>query len=126
MSHRPRSNDLHNMRAFGPMMRHSLIEAVLGAEYATPSQRREPAPPEAYHGPTRSRGAPPVREPDEVILEVRRLAEQIGLPPSQIRARLLAIGISIGINRISQIRDYCTRAHLVPAPGASTYLSKTT
>lgn len=125
MSHRPGSNDLHNMRAIGPMLRHSLIESVLGADYATPSQRRKPAPPQAYHGPTRSRGAPPVREPDAVILEVRRLAEQLGMPPGQIRTHLLAHGVSITINRISQIRNYSTRAHLVPAPGATTYLTKT-
>lgn len=125
MTSKSRSNDLHSYRAIGPMLRDSLIQSVLGADYATAPQRREPLPPRAYHGPNRYNGSPPVREPDEVILEIRRLAEQQGMPPSAIRAELASRGIAVDTKRINNIRNYCTRAHLVPQPGASTYLTKT-
>lgn len=83
-----------------------------------------PRPPTVVHGP-KVRAA--VRHPftkgsDELILEVRRLREVEKMFPAQIRDHLRNLGVNLSKERIVQIYQYTTRAHLVPHPKHGPYL----
>jgi hypothetical protein len=95
-------------------VRESLVSSVLGASYATPRKTK----------PVKIQGRPAGKEPDHVILEIRRLYEQHGMSPMQIRQHLAGFGIDVSAERIGHIGRYATRSHLVPAEGAEPYLTK--
>jgi hypothetical protein len=92
----------------------SLITSVLGAEYATPRKVR----------PKKVQGRPNCKGADALVLEVRRLSEQLGLSPAQIRVQLQGDGHDLAVSRIFNLINYTTRSHLVPAPGAKPYTMK--
>jgi hypothetical protein len=93
-----------NHRAM-PYLRHSLVAAVLGADYATP---KRPAKPRKIHS------RPPSVHGDELLLEVRRLREHVGMKPKSILAHMQSLGHELTANQISNWLEYRTRAHLVP------------
>lgn len=92
----------------------SLVTAILGAGYATPRVVRK----------ERKRGSPQKVGDDALILEVRRLREQLGMTGKAIRTHLLGLGISMTNDRVCSICEYQTRSSLVPAPGAAPYITK--
>lgn len=102
----------------------SLATAVLGADYATPRKARKPVQrgPKPADAPRRSR--PAIKEPDELLLEVRRLREQAGFSIGQIREHARHLGFELSADRAYSICNYTTRAHLIPAAGAPPYLEK--
>ena len=67
--------------------------------------------------PRQERPRPAVKEDDWVILEARRLREVHGMSARAISTHLAALGVSMTINRVTNVIDYTTRAHLVPATG---------
>ena len=83
-----------------------------------------PRPPTVVHGPKVRRATchPSTRGSDELILEVRRLREVEKMFPAQIRDHLQATGIRLTKERIVQIYQYQSRAHLVPHPQHGSYL----
>lgn len=95
-------------------IRDSLVTAVLGADYSTPRKVTK----------IRKKGSSPPKGPDELILEIRRLHEQSGMQPVQIAKHLEAFGFDVPANRVRNICEYTTRAHLVPLQGASPYITK--
>lgn len=114
MSHR-------NDNRYGGMQTHvvvsdKLVTAVLGADYATPR--------------VKPRGAPRKKRAskfdDNVILEVRRLAEQQIMRPRHIVETLRAMGHDINTNQVAAWTLYQTRAHLVPTANAQPYLPTAT
>lgn len=74
-------------------------------------------------------GKNPVQNPfdqpgDDVILEIRRLHEQASLPARKILAHLTDLGHDRSLGWIYQTIRYHNRSHLVPALGASPYLTE--
>lgn len=67
----------------------------------------------------------PLERPgDDVILEVRRLHEQAGLPTRQILAHLAGLGYDKTLSWVYQTSQYHNRGHLVPSLGAAPYLTE--
>lgn len=103
----------------------SIRTSLATALWASMPVQVKPAPVElVVHGPKVrvARAHPTCKEPDEVILEVRRLSESENAKPKEIHLRLLAHGFDLTRNRIIQIRQYATRAHLVPSNTTRSYL----
>lgn len=73
-----------------------------------PTPRQAPKPGRGRHS------RPPTKEPDNVLLEVRRLRETHGWMPARIQAQMAQLGVNLSTERINQILEYQTRAHLVP------------
>lgn len=89
-----------------------------------PPPVREPRPEMVVHGPKarRPNTHPVTKGSDDLILEVRRLREVEKMFPAQIRDHLRAMGIRLTKERITQIYQYQSRAHLVPHPQHGPYL----
>lgn len=98
----------------GLTVRDSLITAVLGAGYATERVKKV----------AKAKHRPASVGPDKLLLEIRRLSEQEGLAPAQIVLHVAALGYAVDISRVSNICNYTTRSHLIPAPGAKPYITK--
>lgn len=126
MSGKPRGNDLHRTRVEKVLgVSDTLIQSVLGRDYGKPLERKRPRPAESFSGPKpRPAGSPAAKEPDAVVLEIRRLREDLGMTASQIQASLLGHGYDVPRDRIENIFRYATRAHLVPQSGRSSYLTE--
>lgn len=126
MRSKPRGNDLHQTslkRVLG--VSDNLIQSVLGRDYGRPLERTPPRPPEAFSGPKpRRTRSPGPKEPDQVLLEIRRLREDLGMKPGEIRDLLRKHGYELTISRIENIFRYTTRAHLVPQSGHPSYLTE--
>lgn len=88
----------------GGLMRKSLADALF-----QPNERREPKPQPKSRAPVTS-----IRHPDAVVLEVRRLRENLGLTTSQIVQQMAKHNVSCS-NVDAWVR-YANRAHLVPDP----------
>lgn len=58
-----------------------------------------------------------VKEPDWVILEVRRLREMRGMTCKNISIHLALQGVAVTPARVISITEYQSRAHLVPEHG---------
>lgn len=74
-------------------------------------------PPTPKPAPKPGRGRhtrPPTKEPDKVLLEVRRLRESQGFMPAQIQHHMAQLGVNLSTARVYQILSYQVRAHLVP------------
>jgi hypothetical protein len=89
-----------------------LVSSVLGAAYATPRVKKV----------ERKSTAPPTKGPDSLVLEARRLSEQVGLSPPEIRAHLSGLGHDLNLARIFNLINYTTRSSLIPARGAEPYI----
>lgn len=116
MTRRRSSNDgclspQRSILGISPGLRRSLLASLP----PTPRPEKTPKKPDGR------RGAPRIKEPDEVVLEVRRLWEQGGLSLTQIKIHLSALGVEIDRERIRNLCNYTTRSHLVPQAGASAY-----
>lgn len=76
------------------------------------------------HGPKvrAANSRPKTKEPDEVLLEIRRLSDYFKGTSKEIRRHLMQYGIEVTSSRIDQIRHYATRAHLVPSNTTRSYL----
>lgn len=125
MSKRSRGNDLHQTsirRVIG--LSDSLIHSVLGRDYGKAIDRRPPRAAEAFSGPRPRGGGPDAKDPDAVILEIRRLREDLGMTASGIQEHLLGLGYHLSRDRIQHIFGYATRAHLVPQSGHPSYLTE--
>lgn len=86
-----------------------------------PPPAKPPKPPTVVHGP-KLRSAyshPGTKQPDDLLLEARRLHETEGLGAKRIAAKL-----DIPVDRAYQILRYATRAHLVPERRAEPYWTK--
>jgi hypothetical protein len=59
---------------------------------------------------------------DALILEIRRLYEQIGLPPLKIHALITELGYDKTLGWVRQTTQFYNRSHLVPTLGAASYL----
>ena len=113
MKHEPKkSGGMHLAR--GLHLRNSLVTAVLGTDYATPRAKK----------PEKVKTRPPSKGPDELVLEVRRLREQVGFSISQIREHARHLGFELTAERVHQLCEYTTRSHLVPAANAAPYLER--
>lgn len=125
MSGRTRGNDLHRTRIEKVLgVSDALIQSVLGSQYGKPLDRKKPLSAEDFSGPKpRQSGSPGPKEPDEVLLEVRRLREDLGMTASEIQEHLLGLGYHLSRDRIHHIFGYATRAHLVPQSGHPSYLT---
>jgi hypothetical protein len=77
------------------------------------------APKKLVHGPkVRVAVTSRDKEPDEVILEVRRLRETHGMTQRRIAQTMFErYGVLLNLRRIWAIYEYETRAHLVPTAG---------
>lgn len=113
MEHRPKRSGGTSI-THRTHLRDSLVSSVLGADYATPRAKKAPKP----------HPRPDAKGPDEMVLEIRRLHEQVGMTPTQIRAHIAALDFALSVDRISNLVNYTTRSHLVPAPGALPYITK--
>jgi hypothetical protein len=124
-SKRPRGNDLHrtSIVTAAPVVSEGLRRAVLGDEYGATRQRQKDRPAADFSGPKPRKAGRPVREPDEVILEIRRLYEYEGFTPPQIKKHLATAGIDVATDRAYNITRYTTRAHLVPQSGHPPYIT---
>ena len=122
---RPRGNDLHqtSIATAAPAFRESLRLAVLGDEYGAVRPRKQCLPADAFSGPKLRHRGPSGKEPDEVILEIRRLHEDEGANASAISRRLAAAGIHVAPARVDSITRYTTRSHLVPQSGHPPYIN---
>lgn len=122
---RPRGNDLHQTTIVtaAPAFRESLKLAVLGGEYGAVRPRKQCLPAESFSGPKARHRGPSAKEPDEVILEIRRLREDEGATASAISRRLAQAGIDVSPARVESITRYTTRAHLVPQSGHPPYIN---
>ncbi len=87
-------------------------------EASLPPAPKKPKPTKRHPG---RRGSPMVKEPDAVVLELRRLYEQGGMNLAQIKTHMEAFGVSIDRERIRNLCNYTTRSHLVPEAGAAPY-----
>lgn len=78
------------------------------------------------HGPKVRKATchPSTRGSDDLILEIRRLREVEKMFPAEIQDHLLSIGVHLTKNRITQIYQYQSRAHLVPDPAHGPYLKR--
>lgn len=92
---------------------------LLDAQPAEPIKR---AAPRICNGPKpRSHNArPAVREPDWVVLEVRRAHEAGGMPPRLIPPHMASLGYDIGPDRVRALLNYTSRIHLSPDPKRTT------
>ena len=93
--------------------------SLLAAQPAAP-RSRTPRPAMVVHGPKLVRaslGAKQTKEPDWVILEIRRLRETRGMSPGCVRMHFARLGHELTENRIRSVMAYTTRAHLVPDAG---------
>lgn len=112
MTRRNSDSGGHSGNQFNVGIRPSLINAVLGADYAT--QRVRPK------GSKRKTASSTFE--DNVVLEVRRLREQADVKPKQIIETLRAAGHVVTRAQVYAWLQYHTRAHLVPKPGAEPYI----
>lgn len=89
-----------------------------------PAPEPKPRPDVVVHGPKVRRATchPSTKGSDELILEIRRLSEVEKMFPAQIRDHLLTLGVHVTKDRVRQIFQYTTRAHLVPDPAHGPYL----
>ena len=102
-----------NIASF-PWLRPSLLHAM-GVE---PIQRRVLRQFHGKHAVTR----PANDHQDALILEIRRLHEQVLMSPAKIHALVTILGHDKTLSWVRQTCIYHNRSHLVPAEGADSYL----
>lgn len=100
-------------RAF-PAIRQSLMDACAG-------------PPKVRRVARQFNSKRPVQAPadprdDLLILEIRRLREQLNIKLKDIHIIVTRLGFHRSLSWVSQTTYYHNRAHLVPAEGAPPYL----
>lgn len=82
--------------------------------------KRTDIPPAAGAG--RRGGIYPAKHTDNVVLEVRRLREQVKLSYSKVVSELVAKGIDINNKDVVRYASYATRGALVPDENAAPYV----
>jgi hypothetical protein len=103
-----------------PYVRYGLQEAMRASEAPTP--RRAVRTFHGRHAVIRPQELPQ----DDLILEVRRLYEQVCLPPLAIHTYIAHLGHIRSLGWVRQTTQYHNRAHLVPAPNAAPYIATPT
>lgn len=99
-----------------PYVRHGLRKAMRASE--APVARR---PDRVFHG-RHAVIRPELLPQDDLILEIRRLYEQVCLPPQAIHTLITSLGHDRTLSWVRQTTQYHNRSHLVPTPGAAPYL----
>jgi len=100
----------------GLAVRRSLLHA-LGA----PEPMRRLAT-RVFSGPNEARKTGKVKHEASVVLEARRLAEQVHLPCPKIVEHLVGLGIEIDLADVRRYVEYQSRALLVPDENAEPYI----
>lgn len=98
-----------------PWLRPGLVQALTSV---TPTPRRALRQFHGKHAVTR----PANDHQDALILEIRRLHEQVLLGARQIHTLLATAGYDKSYSWVRQTCIYHNRSHLVPALGAASYL----
>jgi hypothetical protein len=109
------------IRNIMPGIRPGLVAAVLGSAYGKPHARRELRTFNGKHEVV-SRGD---AANDALILEIRRLHEQVAMPPFAIHRHIELLGHIKTRSWVSQCCNYHNRSFLVPAANAASYLTAT-
>lgn len=99
-----------------PYVRYGLREALRASE--PPAAPRVERTFHGRHAVTRPQQLPQ----DDLILEVRRLYEQVCLPPIAIHTYITDLGHVRTLGWVRQTTQYHNRSHLVPAPNAAPYI----
>lgn len=107
------------LKSVMPGIRRGLVAAILGADYGKPHARRELRQFNGKHAVV-SRGD---AANDALILEIRRLYEQVAMKPSDIHQHIERLGYIKTRSWVGQTCEYHNRSFLVPAANAASYLT---